>query len=964
MSMHASGTHFKENQSGCALTGDSFSAVAKSDCVKVFDCLNNLTPAALETQKRWVFSEFTFGNQSNPHFSGIGTKLESSRAFVRVRCLMRIICTRCILKLVLAMLIAAGISIAYHLLETRNLERRTTTKLKEITLFKANELNRWFRQRMAECVLMGTDGSLGDRVKEFIEAGDQSKTKENLLNHIKLLASTYQFSSITLCDLSGQSILSTDPHNATISSQTAEIINRVKSEGEWEASSLQSSSSGKKFYAFIDPIYGHTNPPELVAIAVLRIMVDEELAEIISSYETDYASLQLNLLYATDNECFFLIPSAKGATRYLMGEDPSSASELEPLLGLEMTESVTGKANGILYAASSTIAPQFYVVAEVKRTEINRPVLFKSIYLCGGLFVVFVLVILFTRLLELKTDEIQLLELEQQKLHYNQSIEQLSNNIPNGFVLRFTLHPEDGIHFQYISSGVKRIFNLESDQILANNSLLLAHIDRRWAASLRARLVQSAREMTAISEDVPFQMNGEEIWLKFNAQPSKAVDGRIMWDAVAVNISDHKETQSKLEEYRSDLENLVKIRTSELEKAKQQAETASKAKSFFLANMSHELRSPLHAIIGFAQLVANRERNVHQRSRITNIVNASKHLLAIINDLLDLTIIESKGLKLKEETFLICKVIEDVGDMMQGPANTKNIEFILDSDEQLQDLPLVGDPLRLRQILINFVGNALKFSETGAIMMKTRLVERYDQSVKLRLEVQDTGIGISPEESARIFEPFIQGEDSNKHKFEGTGLGLAICQKLAHLMHGTVDLKSSLGKGSTFSLTLTLKLGQSTDLPIQHEAHAEILKRSAHVLLVEDNKLNQEVAREILEEFNFIVHIANNGQEACTMMDSNRYEIILMDLQMPVMNGLEATRTIRRMPGGAEIPIIAMTANAMEEDRDRCKKAGMSGFLSKPVEIVDLVSTLYKWIPEAEDETITATPAEQLTSDS
>jgi len=564
--------------------------------------------------------------------------------------------------------------------------------------------------------------------------------------------------------------------------------------------------------------------------------------------------------------------------------------------------------------------------------------------------------------------------------------------------------------------------------------------------------------------------------------------GQAVVIALASDITERKRAEAELDKYRLHLEELVAERTRQLAEAKEAAESASRAKSSFLANMSHEIRTPMNAIIGLAHLMQRHLQDAHQREQVQKILDAAEHLLSIINAILDISKIEAGKLSLETSEFEQEDMMEKACGIICTKAEAKGLEVLYDLDGRLGG-PLRGDALRLGQILLNFLSNALKFTEKGSILIRSRLVDEDADGLTVRFEVKDTGLGISSEDQSRLFQAFEQADSSTTRRFGGTGLGLAISRKLAELMGGTVGVTSDFGRGSTFwfSAHLARATGQSVvpvdlglrdrrvvvaygmaegrdilggmlkdcgmkviladsgekaletieaadlagapmdlaifdggmpdldalevaarvaALPLMatpprlvlalsgppeelpagivqvlvkpltpsslHDCLAGALGLSgprrarrrasptdassrlrqqqagARLLLVEDNPVNQEVALDILRDAGLEVDLAGDGAQAVAAAEQKHYDLILMDMQMPVMDGLDATRAIRRMPQCARVPIVAMTANAFEEDRLRCLEAGMNDHVGKPVTPEHLYGALLRWLPERE----------------
>lgn len=377
-----------------------------------------------------------------------------------------------------------------------------------------------------------------------------------------------------------------------------------------------------------------------------------------------------------------------------------------------------------------------------------------------------------------------------------------------------------------------------------------------------------------------------------------------------------------------------------------QSEEDSRAKSTFLANMSHEIRTPMNTIIGMSQLAINSTADAKQRDYLAKIIASSEHLLGVIDDILDFSKIDAGKTKLEAIDFDLEQIKRTLINLFEWKAAERGLRLTIEIDP---DVPrhLCGDPLRLNQVLINLVTNAIKFTEHGGIVILAKNLGGDETGVMLRFEVRDTGIGITEEQQAVLFQPFQQGDPTTTRKYGGSGLGLVICKRLAVMMGGQIGLESEPGKGSTFWFTAHLGVS-SAPLPATPES-AEERQASAvsalsgiRVLLAEDHPFNQQVAIEFLNAVGIVVSIARNGQETLDLLRHERFDCILMDTHMPLIDGLEATRLIRANPALARMPIIAMTANVTAEDRERCLAAGMDDFIGKPFKREDLYAILVR----------------------
>jgi len=432
-------------------------------------------------------------------------------------------------------------------------------------------------------------------------------------------------------------------------------------------------------------------------------------------------------------------------------------------------------------------------------------------------------------------------------------------------------------------------------------------------------------------ETIQYNRDGEQLYLEVNASLIN-YHGQLAILSINRDISERKEAE-------------------ELRLAKETAERSNRAKSQFLANMSHEIRTPLGGVIGLAELLEREELQESARRHVGLLRSAAEHLLRVIDDILDLSKIEADKLSLTLEVFEPAKVVEELVQLLGPPAAEKGLRLSFDVDRRVPGR-LLGDSARLRQILMNLVGNAIKFTDRGEVAVTWSHAGGDEDMVRSGFAIRDTGIGIAPEVQSKLFTPFTQGEASSNRRYGGTGLGLAISRQLVTMMDGELEFESEPGRGSTFSFTacfgrtdpaseeVALSDAESFD-----ERDLRRHRRSFKILLAEDNPVNQVVAQSMAEALGYAIEVVVDGRGAVEEVSENSFDLVLMDCQMPGMDGYEATREIRRIEGEkSRIPVIAVTAHAMKGDREKCLAAGMNDYLAKPFREGELAEILDHWL--------------------
>lgn len=505
--------------------------------------------------------------------------------------------------------------------------------------------------------------------------------------------------------------------------------------------------------------------------------------------------------------------------------------------------------------------------------------------------------------------------------------------------------------FLAVNSQFAKLFGVRSaDDLVGKNDFDISPNELAEGYLADDRAVLASGLAKNVEEEI-IDGNGLRLWFETYKSPVE-LDGKLLGTVgFTRDITERRHIAQELMRHRDHLEHEVLQRTAALVETKVAAESASRAKSIFLANMSHELRTPMNGVLGMIDMARRRMADPKGLDQLDKAKLSAERLLGLLNDILDISKIEADRMVFENVPLQISAVVDSLTSTLGHKASEKGLQLAIELYPDLMHQPLKGDPLRLGQILYNLVGNAIKFTEHGTVTLRAHSVGETIEVVHVRFEVIDTGIGIDSDTQSRLFQSFEQADNSMARKYGGSGLGLAICKRLVQLMGGKIGVVSSPGQGSTFWFVLPLKKreqGVVLPMPISATIMAEQRLQAEYagtrVLLAEDDPISQEISRGLLEEVGLVVDIAEDGQQALELAQRHRYALILMDMEMPVLDGVEATQAIRACSLNQTIPILAMTANAFDKDREVCLAAGMKEHISKPVDPEKLYGALLGWL--------------------
>ncbi len=518
-----------------------------------------------------------------------------------------------------------------------------------------------------------------------------------------------------------------------------------------------------------------------------------------------------------------------------------------------------------------------------------------------------------------------------------QRLADVTDNLP-AIVYQGRRERDGRLSLPYIAGDTEALFGLTAAEAMADESALIARIDERDRANVRQALESATRDFAPVDMEFRTRPGGMLRWVRSRALPYDAEDGVLLWSGYWIDVTE------------------ARAQADALALAKAAAERATAAKSEFLATMSHEIRTPMSGVLGMVEVLSHTSLDGEQRRIISVIEDSAQMLRQILDDLLDYSKIEAGALSLQPHPVALRALLGNVQQLLAPQAVAKGLELQIQIDDALAAMHLV-DGMRLRQIAFNLLSNAIKFTRAGEVGIALEVLDGdADGAQQLRLTVRDTGIGISPEQRERLFAPFVQADAATSRQYGGTGLGLSICQRLVAMMHGTLTLHSVPGEGTRVEVLLTVPVVPVDEQPSAAEEHTQAVPLPAalqqrRILIVEDHPTNQALMGWRMQQLGLPHVLAENGEQALALLARTRFDLVLTDCRMPVMDGYAMTRRIReqeRDRGGARLPVIALTASAMEGDLQRCREAGMDDLLAKPVALGALRQALLQWLPDGD----------------
>jgi PAS domain S-box-containing protein len=838
-----------------------------------------------------------------------------------------------------AVAIVAGALIVTR--QERQLRAKALGYVGAVAEFRSSELERWLAERRGDAQVMARD----PRIAAALAEPDAARVRA-AEQRLALIARSYAYRAIAALDVDGARRFGVG--DARLTEETAGRARAAISSGQLQSPGLRwlEGTADTLTLDVVTPVFADAgdaarvdpgSASRCVGALVLRFDPTEVVTGILGIPPAASESGTMSLLVHDGGNPFYLYPKLRGTGATWISRRPPApfmSSEAQVARGsADLSTSVDENGDAVIATARPLPGFDGVVVGHIRETEMFGPsarATWLTIVLVASLLLG-VALLARGRWAQSTREALRAKEAKFKLIFENMQDAYMLSRLDGTILL--------------VNPALVRMLGYERESdLVGKNAGRDVFLDEAERTALKAKLAEVGQ---AVGYKTTFK--------RADGSPL-IVEGNVHL------VRDERGAPVGVEGVIRDMTTHYQIR-ADLVAAREAAEVAARGKSQFLANVSHEIRTPLNAIVGLGHLLLSAELPARQRDYVAKIHSSARILLRTVDDVLDFSKIEAGKLELERTPFRLDEVLEDLVSVLAVQADGKGISFVVTVGA---DVPrsLIGDPLRLGQVLTNLIGNAIKFTEVGGVTLKVALGGRDETDARLRFAVEDTGIGVTAPQLAKIFQPFTQADGSTTRRFGGTGLGLAICRQVVEAMGGRLEAASVPGSGSTFAFEVAFRVSaaevqsaspaaapaaRSGDGPREGFVSTPPLRlRGARVLLVEDNIINQQVARELLEAAGVTVSIADNGRAAVDVVgvSGGALDAVLMDVQMPGMDGVSAARAIRAVPAHAGLPIIAMTAHAEVTERERCLAAGMNDYVSKPFEPAHLFKTLARWLKD------------------
>jgi len=848
--------------------------------------------------------------------------------------------------------------------------RREAARLETIAEVRAAQVAQWVANLLRHGEFVRSSGLFAEAHDRWRIAGDGAAAGR-LLDLLSDYGRAISAQRVLLLERAADGTLRPHPGPGATPQRLALVAGRAIETGQVQHTGIYRDDAAPTPVRFdvVVPLLG--TRPGVSAVAVLRVDPADDLFPLLASWPLPSASAE-SVLWRRDGDHLVAMSRFRhhpdSVMRLRVPVSATLVGALEARAGAPrraMLEATDYRGVPVLGVTRPVPGTEWELVTKVDRAEVQANGLGNAAWIAGsGLLALFTVWIGAWALRQHDALQFARREREQQtdRLRALALLDAIAESSPDAIFAKDRVG-----RYLLFNAAASRITGRARDEVIGRDDRAL--FPPAEAAKIAANDARAMAERRTIEyEENLSTVHGVRTFTAIKG-PLLDADGEVVGVfGVSRDVTERKRFDIELARHRDHLEDLVSARTAELSgavaglrqaesrlqqlndalvAARDKAEAASRAKGAFLANMSHEIRTPMNAIIGLTHLLQRDAADTGQRERLDKVADAAHHLMQVINDILDLSKVDAGKLVLEQADFSLWEMLERTRALVTDAVRAKGLALVVDADG-LPDA-LRGDATRLSQALLNLISNAVKFTESGSIRVSGELLREEGDELLVRFEVRDSGIGIAPEHQARLFDAFEQADSSTTRRYGGSGLGLAITRHLAGLMGGEIGVSSAPGEGSTF--WFTARLGRAAARPRESgggpRAAAERLRQrhaGARVLLVEDHPVNQEVALAMMRACGLDADLAASGPAALRMVREKDYDAVLMDVQMPGMDGLEATRRIRAMPDRRALPILAMTANSFEQDREDCLRAGMDDFIPKPVDPQRLFDALSRWL--------------------